>query len=197
VIRLLFAMIAAAGLVALNACGNGEAERMGAAMDALKEQAAAVEAQNDNLRQQHSDLQQRFSELKESCDNRAIELSDLKEWSRQLVESIGPSVWYPGTYERPVLKKVLKTATPTQLTRELNRLFTASDLPRVSYSGQKGGIAFISIGDAEMLTQNLGTTGAQSYLAAVTFTYCSLKEINCVEVEFKAGQHAFPGRYCR
>lgn len=196
-IRLLFALMAVATLTALNSCGEGEVERMRAAMDTLKKNAAAVEVQNDNLRKQYSDLQQRYSELKDSCDNRAIELSELKEWSRQVVESIGPSVWYPGTYERPVLKKILKTATPTQLTKELNRLFTSSDLPRLSYIGQRGGIAFISIVDAEMLTQNLGTTGAQGYLAAVTFTYCSLKEINCVEVEFKAGQHAFPGRYCR
>lgn len=196
-IKLLFAVIATACLVGFSACGDGETERMRADLDTLKEQMASVETQNDSLRQRYSDLQQQYSELKDSCDNRAIELSDLKVWSRELVESLGPSVWFPGTYERPVLKKILKTATPTLLTNKLNRLFASAGLPPVSYSGQKGGIAYISIDDAETLTQNLGTTGAQGYLAAVTFTYCSLKEINCVEVAFKAGQHAFPGRYCR
>ena len=55
----------------------------------------------------------------------------------------------------------------------------------------------VKIDDARKLTQGMGTTGAEAYLAELTFSFTELKGVNAVKVDFEEGDHAMPGVYTR
>lgn len=55
----------------------------------------------------------------------------------------------------------------------------------------------ITIPDPTFLTQQSGTTGAQTYLAEATFAFTELPEVRVVFFDFKEGDHAVPGPYTR
>ncbi len=55
----------------------------------------------------------------------------------------------------------------------------------------------IYIDRSSYLTQSMGSSGAQEYLAIVTFNLTEIPGINFVNLNFKAGDHASPGTYSR
>jgi hypothetical protein len=55
----------------------------------------------------------------------------------------------------------------------------------------------LKIDKSSYLTQNIGSSGAQEYLAIVTFNLTEIPGINFVTLNFKAGDHASPGTYSR
>jgi hypothetical protein len=56
---------------------------------------------------------------------------------------------------------------------------------------------FVRIKDAAYLSQQMGSAGAESYLAEVTYSLTSVKGITSVNFDFPAGDHASPGTYTR
>jgi hypothetical protein len=56
---------------------------------------------------------------------------------------------------------------------------------------------FLFIDNSNYLTQQMGTTGADEYLAKLTFTVTELESINFVNLNFEEGDHAVPGTYQR
>ncbi len=121
----------------------------------------------------------------------------MARWARQLVERFGPSVWYFGPEEKPLPHRLMGNATPQSLTRALNDMFRASDLPEITLVKIENHTAFVHISGNEKLTQAMGSAGAAGYIQAVTFTLCSLAEITSVDIDFKEGDHAVPGLYSR
>jgi hypothetical protein len=57
--------------------------------------------------------------------------------------------------------------------------------------------AHIEIANDQYLTQRMGSSGAQDYLAEVTFTLTEDPDIKAVNFIFEAGEHAMPGIYSR
>ncbi len=57
--------------------------------------------------------------------------------------------------------------------------------------------AFISIPDSEVLTQQMGSAGAESFMISTTFSFTELKGINYISFDFEEGDHAMPGVYNR
>lgn len=55
----------------------------------------------------------------------------------------------------------------------------------------------ISIPDSEVLTQQMGTSGADQFMISTTYSFTELKGINYVKFEFEIGDHASPGFYSR
>lgn len=55
----------------------------------------------------------------------------------------------------------------------------------------------LKINDAKKLTQGMGSTGAEAYLAEVTFSLTELKGVKAVKIDFEEGDHAMPGVYTR
>lgn len=55
----------------------------------------------------------------------------------------------------------------------------------------------VGIADAAYLTQQSGTTGAETFLAEATFALTELKNVKAVNFEFKEGDHATPKTYSR
>ncbi len=56
---------------------------------------------------------------------------------------------------------------------------------------------YLTITDAQYLTQQMGSSGAQMYLLEATYAYTELPGINAVHFGFEEGDHAAPGAYTR
>lgn len=56
---------------------------------------------------------------------------------------------------------------------------------------------FIFIPDSEVLTQQMGTAGAKSFIISTTFSFTELKGISYVSFDFEEGDHGIPGVYTR
>jgi hypothetical protein len=56
---------------------------------------------------------------------------------------------------------------------------------------------YVKIPDSKKLTNELGDTGAEDYLASATYTLTETKNIHFVNINMKAGDHAEPGVYSR
>lgn len=66
------------------------------------------------------------------------------------------------------------------------------DLVRVSHDTM-----YVKIPDSKKLTQGMGDTGAENYLASATYTLTELKNIKFVNIAMEPGDHAEPGVYTR
>ena len=67
----------------------------------------------------------------------------------------------------------------------------------MEYQGMQGDTIITRIPDAIQLTQNIGTSGAESYLAEATFSLTEIPTIKAVKIEFEEGDHAMPGTFTR
>ena len=56
---------------------------------------------------------------------------------------------------------------------------------------------YVKIPNSKRLTNELGDTGAQDYLASATYTLTETKNIHFVNIDMKGGDHAEPGVYSR
>ena len=56
---------------------------------------------------------------------------------------------------------------------------------------------FVSIPDSKVLTQQMGSAGAKSFMITTTYSFTELKGINHVSFDFEEGDHAIPGVYDR
>ena len=69
--------------------------------------------------------------------------------------------------------------------------------PGLALEGIEGDAVVVSLARAEVVTEQMGSTGGQCYLAGVTFSLTSVEGIDHVRFEFKEGSHGAPGRYDR
>lgn len=72
----------------------------------------------------------------------------------------------------------------------LNLKFPEIKLEALSH---KGNIAIVQIKNATYLTEEMGSTGAQAYLAEATYSLTEIEGISAVDFRFTAGDHATPG----
>ena len=56
---------------------------------------------------------------------------------------------------------------------------------------------YVHIPNSEMLTERIGSTGAEMFMAGTTFSLTELKGIHFVNFDFIEGEHAAPGVYDR
>jgi hypothetical protein len=71
------------------------------------------------------------------------------------------------------------------------------DPPKLKLINIKGNVANVEVINAEHLTQRMGTSGADHFLAIATFTLTEHKEIKFINFIFEVGDHANPGIYSR
>jgi len=56
---------------------------------------------------------------------------------------------------------------------------------------------YVHIPNSEMLTERIGSTGAEMFMASTTYSLTELKGIHFVNYNFVEGEHATPGVYNR
>lgn len=95
--------------------------------------------------------------------------------------------------------KQLRSVDKNILTGETLEKIINKSWPRVQIEFIKtsNDTAFISIPDSEVLTQQMGSAGAEGFMISTTFSLTELKEINYVSFEFEEGDHGVPGVYSR
>ena len=94
----------------------------------------------------------------------------------------------------PQQEASLDTFTSSHLVELLNQNFPDIKLylKKISHD-----TIYVKIPDSKRLTNELGNTGAQNYLAAATFTLTELKNVRFVNIDMEPGDHAEPGVYSR
>jgi len=56
---------------------------------------------------------------------------------------------------------------------------------------------YVKIPDSKKLTQEMGSTGAQNYMASATYTLTEFKNVKYINFNFEEGDHAGPGVFSR
>ncbi|MEP7106377.1 MAG: hypothetical protein ABI760_00315 [Ferruginibacter sp.] len=84
--------------------------------------------------------------------------------------------------------------TSTILIQMLNKGFPEI---QIQFSRVSNDSIFVKIRKSAYLTQQMGSSGAEAYLAEVIYNLTELKGINYVDIRFKEGDHASPGTYSR
>lgn len=92
---------------------------------------------------------------------------------------------------RPVDRDAL---TGEALERIINKSWPGVQIKFIRTSNDT---AFISIPDSQVLTQQMGTAGAQSFMISTTYSITELKGINHLAFDFEEGDHGVPGVYNR
>lgn len=69
--------------------------------------------------------------------------------------------------------------------------------PKIQFESIEDNVIYVRVVNAEYLTQRMGSTGANFYLAETTFTLTEHPDINSVYFIFSEGDHAVPGNYKR
>lgn len=156
----------------------------------LQNEKDAVVQKLERIRQENQRLDIRFQAKNVQCE-------DMKQWAHAIVDAHGPSIWYISEFDYPTFSKAMPKAGIKQIIQELNRYFEKDQLPKIIFDRINGKTAYIKVSDENMLTQQMGTSGAESYMKAVLFSLASVGTIDCVWFEFTEGDHAMPGRYCR
>ena len=88
-------------------------------------------------------------------------------------------------------------ASVYEIAKALNAAFHEDSVSEFRITGVREHTVSVKVLDATRLTQGLGSTGAQEYLAQVTFSLTSVPGILDVNFEFEEGDHASPGTFDR
>ena len=113
--------------------------------------------------------------------------------NRSMIWSVEPETGEKEKLKAPENAK-LDTFSSEHLVKLINENFPDIHLDLVKVSHDT---IYVNIPDSKRLTEEIGNTGADNYLASTTFTLTELKNIKYVNIELKAGDHAEPGVYSR
>jgi hypothetical protein len=86
------------------------------------------------------------------------------------------------------------TLNPATMINDLNAAWDDIKLVLVKVSGDT---LYVSIPDSEYLGQQMGSAGAQSYMASTTYNLTELKGIKYITYDMQPGDHASPGTFSR
>lgn len=110
-----------------------------------------------------------------------------------------PMIWTvdqenTGTEKLKQPEAKLDTFSSAHLIQLINNNFMDVQIELVKISNDT---IYVNIPDSKKLTQEMGSTGAENYMASVTYTLTELKNIKFVSFAMKEGDHAGPGVFSR
>ena len=79
----------------------------------------------------------------------------------------------------------------------INRLNEIYPEIRLDFVKASSDSIYLKVAKSNYLTRQMGSSGAEAYLAAVTYNMSELKGVTYVDIRFKEGDHASPGTYTR
>jgi len=182
----------------------------------LQEDLASSQAENQQIQEALESSQDENQQLQETLTDALTETERLREeltqiepdlsWVREslwaLLHDENPAVWECDESADPVVPvKEMPSASPAEMVQEINDRFQAFnpeyDSPGLVLEGMDGDTAVVSLARSNVVTEQMGSTGAQCYFAGVTFSLTSFKTIDHVRFDIKEGSHGSPGRYDR
>ena len=110
-----------------------------------------------------------------------------------------PSVWSADFETATNTYKIHKPVNSRLDTLSAQKLVSLAnwDSVHVDFIKTSHDTMYVSIPNSEYLTQRIGSTGAENFMATTTFTLTEMKGIKFVNFKFKEGDHASPGVYSR
>ena len=170
----------------------------------LQDTLASSQDENQRLQDTLADAQAESERLREELDQAAPDpdLSSVRERLWLLFHDRSQAVWAcDDTASQVVPVEVMPSASPAEMVQKLNDRFQElnpeCESPGLALEVLDGDTAVVSLARASVVTEQMGSTGAQCYLAGVTFSLTSFEAIDHVRFEFKEGSHGAPGRYDR
>jgi hypothetical protein len=182
----------------------------------LEDSLAGAQDENQQLQETLAGAQDENRLLQETLDGARTELEELRagpgpaepdldvvrERLWLLFHDRSPAVWACDDTASQVVPVVeMPSASPADLVEAINDRFgelnPAYESPGLALEGVVGDTAVVSLAQAEVVTEQMGSTGAQCYLAGVTFSLTSVEGIDHVRFDMKEGSHGSPGRYDR
>jgi hypothetical protein len=127
----------------------------------------------------------------------ASQNKDIQPRIRQLIAGYGTGIWdYGENINYPVFVKSMKGAGVRDVIAELNERFQKFKQPKIVFNKREESTVFIGVDNEEKLDEQMGSSGALSYMTAVTYSLTSVKGVDCVYFDIGEGDHASPGKYC-
>jgi len=95
--------------------------------------------------------------------------------------------------------KQLRPVDSDTLTAETLEKIINNSWPRVQiqFIRTSNDTVFIAIPNSEVLTQQMGSAGAESFMVTTTYSFTELRGIDYVSFNFEEGDHGVPGVYHR
>ena len=198
---LLVVMIASCGGDALRQCEETVSD-VETQNQELQEDLALSQVENQQLQETLADALTETERLREELSQAEPDLSWVRESLWILLHDESPAIWAcDETASQGVRVKELPSASPETMVQELNDWFKALnpefEPPGLALEGLDGDTAVVSLARSNVVTEQLGSSGAQCYLAGVTFSLTSFESIDHVRFDIKEGSHGGPARYDR
>jgi hypothetical protein len=114
--------------------------------------------------------------------------------NRSMIWTVQPQGNEKDKLKAPDSTEAVANYSSQQLIELLNQNFPDVQLSFVKVSHDT---IYVKIPNSEKVTSQLGDTGAEDYLASVTYTLTETKNIHFVNIDMKGGDHAEPGVYSR
>lgn len=137
-----------------------------------------------------------------SC-NRATRTNEnatdtLEKESTPLLTTLPSPIW-SYDYNKDVAIKNRSMSNDSLNPRDLINLLNAEngDKLKLDFVKLSDDTIYVKIDSSTYMTQEMGTTGANSFMAIATYTLTELNGIKFVYFDFKEGDHAIPGTYTR
>jgi hypothetical protein len=178
-------------------CENPELAGSRMELDKATTQLKTAQAENQSLKQKLSQLEKVVRQLHIEKEMLAAKQNECDQWSKKIIANHGTGIWYLDEFTLPVFVKSMPDATVVLIISELNQRYEKDRLPKLSLKKMANATAIIGVDDGDILTLQMGTHGATSYIQSAFFSITSVSGIDCVLFEFQEGDHAIPGKYCR
>lgn len=142
-----------------------------------------------------------------SCNDQSADKDVAGDTTYITVDSPGISLENPGTIKNliwtqvfdsakgdMILKKI-RTVNPDTLSAEklIKEVNAAWEGIRLEFRKISHDTIYVAIPESTVLTQQMGSSGADSYISSTTFTLTELKNIKYVNYDFVEGDHLQPG----
>lgn len=193
------------------ACQNSELKEVKSQLNEANDQIARLQEDNQRLNTQLDKLTVENQQQLEKTAKLLDDLYDLKlrnenitrknyelaNWTGKLRDGYGTGIWQTDDSIFPIFKRSMKSATVSEIIKELNKIYQENGLPKVVLKRIDGTNVYLTVDDSDQLTQRMGTSGASSYMKEVFLSITSVEGIECVDLDFKEGDHALPTEYCK
>ena len=180
----------------------GENQQLQKDLTSSQKEKQGLQDENEELEETLAGTQDEIEELRDGLVRPELDLDSVRERLWILFHDESPAVWACDEgANQGVRVKEMPSASPETMVEELNDRFQALnpeyESPGLVLERMDGDTAVVSLAQANVVTEQMGSTGAQCYLAGVTFSLTSFAGIDHVRFDIKEGSHGGPGRYDR
>jgi outer membrane murein-binding lipoprotein Lpp len=156
-----------------------------------------LEIEKEELAKQVEQLRMENEKIKEKNEYLEFQNKELQPRIQQLISGYGPGIWgYEENNNFPVFVKSMPGVDVTTIINKLNERFKKDGQPLIKYKKKEQRTVFIGLDSEKQLGERMGSYGALSYMAAVSYSLTSVREIDCVYFDIREHEHAGPGKYC-